>query len=216
MAGHPVQVGCFEIRRAAVAPPSVLLSLILPELDIWKDRFGLNPGQINDLAATGLTNLLFYLREVILQDSVMLRSRFPDNAVWTHPVFQHAAYEPYAREVAKQLYEGESENQLSRLYQALPQLVDYLKAMEARDIQRTAEIKALVDTAALQASEAARTAQAAYAAAQQAPLQLLVSGGLTLRLDTPVPAPALTSIPAPALTLSINGSMSRYASARAN
>jgi hypothetical protein len=123
MAGHPVQVGCFEIGRAAVAPPNVLLSLIWPELDIWKDRFWLNPGQINDLAATGLTNLLFYLREVILQESVMLRSRFPDNAVWTHPVFQHAAYEPYAREVAKQLYGGESENQLSQLYQALPQLV---------------------------------------------------------------------------------------------
>jgi len=30
----------------------------------------------NDLAAMGLTNLLFYLREVILQDSVALRRLF--------------------------------------------------------------------------------------------------------------------------------------------
>ena len=66
MAGHSPQMGCFEIRRASVAPPDVLLSTIWPELDVWKGRFGPQVGQVNDLAATGATNLLFYLREVIL------------------------------------------------------------------------------------------------------------------------------------------------------
>ena len=47
--------------------------MIWPELDAWKGRFGLEAGQINDLAAMGMTNLLFYLREVVLQDSVALR-----------------------------------------------------------------------------------------------------------------------------------------------
>lgn len=134
MAGHPKQAGCFEIRRASATPPDALLSLIWPELDIWKGRFGPHAGQINDLAAAGLTNLLFYLREVILQDSVALRIRFPDNAVWTHPVFQHPAYEPYARQVAACLHEGESQNELSVLRQAMPQLMEYLKAMEARNM----------------------------------------------------------------------------------
>ena len=81
MAGHPPQMGCFEIRRASVAPPSHLLSLIWPELDAWKDRFGPEEGRINDLAAMGLTNLLFYLREVNLQDSVILRERFPNSPI---------------------------------------------------------------------------------------------------------------------------------------
>ena len=49
-----------------MAPPSVLLSMIWPQLDDWKGRFGLQPGQVNDLAAMGVTNLLFYLREVVL------------------------------------------------------------------------------------------------------------------------------------------------------
>ena len=40
IAGHPAQAGCFEIRRARAVPPSSLLSLIWPELGIWKDRFG--------------------------------------------------------------------------------------------------------------------------------------------------------------------------------
>ncbi len=40
MAGHPAQMGCFEIGRAAVTPPDTLLLMIWPELDAWKDRFG--------------------------------------------------------------------------------------------------------------------------------------------------------------------------------
>ena len=40
MAGHPPQIGCFEVHRASVAPPDELLSIIWPELDAWKDRFG--------------------------------------------------------------------------------------------------------------------------------------------------------------------------------
>src|SRR5277367_6806318 len=66
MAGHLPQMGCFEVHQASVAPPDELLSMIWPELDAWKDRFGPQADQINDLAAMGLTNLLFYLREVIL------------------------------------------------------------------------------------------------------------------------------------------------------
>jgi len=76
MAGHPAQLGCFEIRRAGLTPPPILLSMIWPELDRWKDRFGsnLDNGQTNDLAAMGLTNLLFYLREIILQVDILIMS----------------------------------------------------------------------------------------------------------------------------------------------
>ena len=61
MAGHPSQIGCFEVRRASVAPPDALLSMVWPELDAWKGRFRLKAGQINDLTAIGAINLLFYL-----------------------------------------------------------------------------------------------------------------------------------------------------------
>jgi hypothetical protein len=44
MAGHPPQMGCFEVYRASVTPPDELLSLIWPELDAWKDRFGPQAG----------------------------------------------------------------------------------------------------------------------------------------------------------------------------
>ena len=71
MAGHSVQIGCFEICRANIRPPDELLSMIWPQLDTWKGYFGPQAGQVNDLAAAGLTSLLLYLREVILQDSVL-------------------------------------------------------------------------------------------------------------------------------------------------
>ena len=97
MAGHPAHMGCFEIRRAGITPPDELLSMIWPELDAWNGRFGPQLHQINDLAAAGAINLLLYLREVILQDSVALRSMFPSHPVWDHPVFQYPAYTAFAQ-----------------------------------------------------------------------------------------------------------------------
>ena len=96
MAGHPRYMGCFEVPRASVVPPDELLSMIWPDLHNWKGRFGPQHDQVHDLAAMGVIDLLFYLREVILQDSVMLRKRFPRSPVWTHAVFQHRAYSEFA------------------------------------------------------------------------------------------------------------------------
>lgn len=174
MAGHAPQMGCFEIRRASVSPPNALLSTIWPELDAWKNRFGPEVGQINDLAATGVTDLLFYLREVILQDSVVLRQMFPNSPVWNHPVFQHEAYLPFAREVEACLrQEEEGPSQLSMLHQAMPVIADCLKAMDARNDQRARELQASFDR--MVESQRAQSSQ----------LQLLTSGSLTFRLEVP-------------------------------
>ena len=147
MAGHPPQMGCFEIRRASVAPPRQLLSLIWPELDHWKDRFGLQDGQIHDMAGLGLTSLLFYLREVILQDSVILRERFPNSPVWNHPVFQHKAYGRFCARVLDVVGpggEGERPTKLALLTQAMPELADHLRFIDARGEARSNEVMAAI------------------------------------------------------------------------
>src|SRR5208282_174721 len=174
MAGHPPQMGCFEVDRASVTPLDELLSMIWPELDTWKDRFGLEAGQINDLAAMGLTNLLFYLREVILQDSVALRQLFPSSPIWNHPVFQHSAYTAFAQEMeASQQDKKEHPSQQSLLYQAMPMLTDYLKATNAQNEQRVNDLKASINSIAQSQST------------QSSQLQLLTSGSLTFRLEVP-------------------------------
>jgi hypothetical protein len=175
MAGHPSHMGCFEISRANVTPPDELLSMIWPKLDTWKDRFGPRAGQIKDLAAAGLTNLLLYLREVILQDSVALRQMFPENPIWNHPVFHHAAYAAFVKEIESCQDPGAPPNKLSMFYQAMPQLADHLTAIDVKIEQRTKKLEALIDD--MVKSQTTQSLQ----------LQLLTSGGLTFRLEAPQP-----------------------------
>jgi hypothetical protein len=186
MAGHPPQMGCFEIPRAAVAPPDELLSLIWPELDAWKGRFGPHAGQINDLAAGGLTSLLLYLREVILQDSVALRRRFPGHPVWNHPVFQHKAYAAFAQDIDASLDAEAAPSRLSVLYQAIPLLADHLQALDARNEQRVRELKGSIE----------RLLELQSSQSQQ--LQMLTSGSLVFRLETSQ-APGGLLLPTPRL-----------------
>ena len=94
----------------------------------------------------GLTNLLFYLREVALQDSVFLMRQFPDSPVWNHPVFQHEAYQPFAQQVSAFVQEEEQPSQLAVLVQAMPVLADYLKSVDSRNEARAAELKTAFET----------------------------------------------------------------------
>jgi hypothetical protein len=194
MAGHPAQIGCFEIRRAQISPPDSLLPLIWPDLNKWAGKFGPGPGQANDLAAAGFTGLLFYLREVVLQDSVLLMRRFPDCAVWSHPVFQHEDYAPYAGRVTALLEKDERPSQLAILTQALPVLTDYLKIAEARrEAQMTELSRAL--TAEI------RTAKEQLAGAYQSSLQTFLAESVfqlkSASTPAPAPAPASASASAP-------------------
>jgi centromere DNA-binding complex CBF3 subunit-like protein/transcriptional activator of glycolytic enzymes GCR1 len=141
MAGHPDKMGCFDIPRARVSPPESLLSMIWPQLDRWKGRFGPGPEQLNDLAAAGLINLLLYLREVILQDSVFLIDRFPTCPVWNHRVFQHADYLPYARRLSASVCEEERQPaQYTLLSQAVPELTEYMQEAKSQTDARLAGI----------------------------------------------------------------------------
>ena len=66
IASYLLQMGCFKIYKASITPSDILLLIVWPELDIWKDWFGPQVGQVNDLVTTSAINLLFYLQKVIL------------------------------------------------------------------------------------------------------------------------------------------------------
>ena len=204
MAGHLPQKGCFEILRASATPPDHLLSMIWPELDHWQGRFGPAATQINDLAAMGLTNLLTYLREVILQDSVYLMKRYPKSAVWNHPVFQHEDYRQFTREASaliQQDEQGEKPSQVALLAQAMPVLTDYLQSIDTRNEARIAKLKA-----DLQTTMASQTSQ----------LQELFTTGLTFELKAPASGLLQSEGSAPSLEPSSLEPPSRYISAQAS
>jgi hypothetical protein len=209
MAGHPQQKGCFEIRRAGATPPNSLLSMIWPQLDRWKGRFGLAPGQTNDLAAMGFTNLLLYLREVILQDSVVLMKQFPESLVWSHPVFQHTEYQQFAQEVSTLVQqEVERPSQLDLLVQAVPVLANYLQSIEGRIADLKTSLQTSLKTE-LQATEKQRIES------QTLQLQTLLSAGLTFELKTTGTSTNLLQLqPAIAPTAIVEEAQSRYESAR--
>jgi len=210
MAGHPIQMGCFEIPRAGVAPPDELLSMIWPGLDAWKGRFGPRVGQVDDLAAMGFTNLLFYLREVILQDSVALRKRFPSSPVWNHAVFQHKAYHEFAArmEAAVDVVDGEERpSRLAMITQAMPELAESLHSIRG-------DLKALKSTVGTVAEQVqAQSVRHAHFH------HLLTSGSVTLRIDPPPsppkPRPPL-ALPAAAAAAATPATGSCYTSARAS
>ena len=183
-------MGCFEIRRAQTPPPDSLLQLIWPGLSKWAGKFGPGPGQVNDLAAAGFTGLLFYLREVILEDSALLMRRFPECAVWSHPVFQHQDYVPYASQVVALIEEDERPSQLAILTQALPVLTDYLKAAEARREAQAAELSAAL-TAEI------HTAKEQLATAYRASIQTFLADSVFQLAPAPAPAPAPELVPVP-------------------
>lgn len=201
MAGHLASMGSFEIRRARVTPPESLQSMIWPDLDKWRDRFGPSPGQGDDLAAAGLVYLLLYFREVILQDSAVLMDRFPKSPIWNHPVFQHPDYRLFAQEVSAYIEEDEQPSQLTLLTQAVPALTDYLQSSEARGEARIAELTATL-TAEI------REIESRLADTNQSSLRkVLAEGVFQLKLVEPAPdqglglglepAPAITFLPPP-------------------
>jgi hypothetical protein len=185
MAGHPAHMGCFEIPRANVTPPDELLSMIWPGLDQWKDRFGPGHGQVHDLAAMGFTNLLFSLREIVLQDSVTLRKRFPRSPVWTHPVFSHPAYAEFAARMEGAVEVGvddERPSKLALLMQAMPELAEGLRGLrgDVRELQST--LSTVVEQVQAQAQGQAQGVRNTHIQ------QLLSSSSLTLQIADPLPS----------------------------
>jgi hypothetical protein len=188
IAGHPAQIGYFNLPRA-VPPPPALLSMIWPELDQWVGA----AQKPKDLAGTGTVNLLAYLREVVLQDSAFLIDRFPSSPVWNHPVFRHPEYRPFTRRMLARANGNEELDRLTLLTQALPQFTEHLLTAEARHTAQLAEATAAL-TAEIAGLEARLTSS--YTSHLR---QALAEATLQIQLPEAGPAPASAPEPVPAL-----------------
>lgn len=186
IAGHPAQMGCFNLPRA-VSPPAALLSMIWPELDQWIDDAGVGAQKPKDLASTGTINLLTYLREVVLQDSAFLIDQYPLSPVWNHPVFQHPEYRPFTRRVLARANGDEEPDRLTLLTQALPEFTEHLLTAEARHTAQLTEATATL-TAHISGLEA-RLAGTYSTYLRQALAEA------TLQIRLPEPAAATITMP---------------------
>ena len=65
---------------------------------------------------------------------------YPESPVWSHPVFRHPAYRPYAEQVSTHVQKDDRPSQLTVLTEALPVLTDYLTSIDSRNAARIAEL----------------------------------------------------------------------------
>jgi len=86
MAVFPSNEKGFFLPRGGLHPPVSLLQLVFPKLDEWYYRFKQGDGVDHNYALDGFLRLLFFFREFILQDSVLLMDEYP-HTVFQDPLF---------------------------------------------------------------------------------------------------------------------------------
>jgi len=91
LAGFQGEKGHFYLPRMTLSPPAALQSMIFPEADIWLGKLERNECEPN-IAAAGFLNLLTILKTVILQDSVIMKQKYPTHPIWTHCIFSSEEY----------------------------------------------------------------------------------------------------------------------------
>lgn len=106
-------------------PPPDLLQQVWPEVDDWLTlqlQEGSN-GVEKTQTAKGTLRLFQYLRGVLLQDSVLLRKRWPSLAVWQNAVFNQPEYLQYAANLEKAMADAVQNDPANiRLEAAMPDL----------------------------------------------------------------------------------------------
>ncbi|KAG2214162.1 hypothetical protein INT45_014126 [Circinella minor] len=93
----PTERGYFYLSHANVQPPEELCKKIFKFVDYWRQK--LDEGNVEQVscAADMFLKLLDGLRVVFLQDSVLLKKRYPHHYLWNHPLFQSELYKDFER-----------------------------------------------------------------------------------------------------------------------
>jgi hypothetical protein len=89
---EPSWAGCYNVPRSGVVPAPWLRSQVFPQLEEWRDR----PERLENKAAGAFFELVEWLRDVFLQDAVILQERFPKHVIFTHALFHTPQWQEFA------------------------------------------------------------------------------------------------------------------------
>jgi len=89
LAGFKEERGCFFLKRASIDPAEPLQQQLFPQID---SLLHYHEGKDGNIAAIGFLRLLKCLRIIFLQDSVVLKSTFPNHPIWRHEIFESDSY----------------------------------------------------------------------------------------------------------------------------
>lgn len=117
----------YYLPRAKEEPSEGLTSQVWPQLDAWLQRFEEGTNE-PDLAGQGFLKLMKRLRIVVLQDSALLRRRFPSHSIWVDPLFTTPEYVEFTERVEKGLDKTE-EPHLTLIERANPLVAHELQTL---------------------------------------------------------------------------------------
>jgi len=83
-------------------PPDALLQQVFPAIDEWHYRLKHGDGVEHNFALEGYLRLLFFFREVILQDAAVLVEHY-SHPVLNHPIFSTEEFISYKEELRTQM-----------------------------------------------------------------------------------------------------------------
>lgn len=139
LAGFNSHGGEFFLPRAECSIPDELRTTVFPWIEEYEELF--DKGELNDIAGHGFLKLLTYLREVLLQDSVLLRHAYPKHAIWTHSLFSTPEYQAFASQQQQRLQQTSDTHVISTIRAALPILTSVLESNFASSTLRLAAIE---------------------------------------------------------------------------
>ncbi|KAI9012088.1 hypothetical protein CLU79DRAFT_686484, partial [Phycomyces nitens] len=118
----------YFLPRATIRPSAALQSLVFQNIEYWKDRFANDSTMQEDIAGPNFLNLLVHLRVVFLQDSVVLKKKYPTYYLWTCKLFNTAESKHFELQVLGSLEQKETVFLSNRRIQmAMPELVATLQ-----------------------------------------------------------------------------------------
>ncbi len=129
------------MKRTLLEPPLSLKTQIFPELDLWKNRLATGELEIS-LSLSGFFDLLDYFRIVILQDSVILRQKYPHLFIWNHPLFSSQEYLSFEGELQNAMRNA-PEPQMATITQLVPEIAQSINNISAEVARSNAKVDQL-------------------------------------------------------------------------
>ena len=112
LAGFDPDRASYYLPRSALEPVEDLQLKVFPELEEWRRK--LDAGELEDesICLDAFMTTLKYLRVVLLQDAVLMKSRFPDLFLWQHELFSDPLFLSFERQLKESIASAQDPHDL--------------------------------------------------------------------------------------------------------
>ncbi|KAK1946458.1 hypothetical protein P3T76_002011 [Phytophthora citrophthora] len=124
LAGFPTKGGGYWLRRATVTPSDKLQRFVYPDVEDAAAK--LAQSSTREIAGEAFVQMLRHMRVVFLQDSVIVRRKYPNHRLWKHDLFATTKYLEFDRELLA-VMPTQPQPETQSIAAAVPQIAEVLK-----------------------------------------------------------------------------------------